>query len=113
MRDLPVKGHKMAPHYDFHVFVCLNKRPEGHHRGCCLDKNSDNVLNYMKTRLKELGVENTRVNKAGCLDQCEKGPAVVIYPEGVWYTVKTIEDAENLIQSHILKNMPVQGLLMS
>jgi len=50
---------------------------------------------------------------AGCLDQCEKGPAVVIYPEGTWYTVKTIADAEKIIQSHILGNQPVHELLMS
>lgn len=63
-------------------------------------------------RLKELEVKDVRVNKAGCLDQCEKGPAIVIYPEGAWYTVKTIADAEKIIQSHILKNTPVQELRM-
>lgn len=102
----------MTPQYDFHIFVCLNKRPEGHHRGCCLDKHSDEILNYMKTRIKELGIKKCRVNKAGCLDQCERGPAVVIYPEGTWYTVKTIGDAEKIIQSHILGNLPVEKLLM-
>jgi len=102
----------MAPHYDFHIFTCLNKRPEGHHRGCCLEKRSGKILNYMKTRLKELEVKNCRVNGAGCLDQCEKGPAVVIYPEGTWYTVKTVGDAGKIIQSHILGDVPVQELLM-
>ena len=63
-------------------------------------------------RIKELGLKNIRINKAGCLDQCEKGPAVVIYPEGTWYTIKTIEDGETLIQSHLVKELKATELLM-
>lgn len=66
----------------------------------------------MKTRIKELGLKNIRVNKAGCLDQCEQGPAVVIYPEGAWYSIKTIEDAEALIQDHLIKEQKAIDLLM-
>ncbi|MBN9343574.1 MAG: ferredoxin [Caedibacter sp. 38-128] len=102
----------MAPSYKHHVFICQNQRPEGHPRGCCLAKGTDKILEYMKVRIKELGLKNIRINKAGCLDQCEKGPAVVIYPEDVWYTIKTIEDAETLIQSHLIKEQKVGSLLM-
>ena len=102
----------MAPSFEYHIFICQNQRPEGHERGCCLSKGSDKLLNYMKARLKELGVQNLRVNKAGCMDQCEKGPALVIYPQGVWYTPKSIEDMEEIIQSHILSKKQVSALLM-
>ena len=102
----------MAPSYKHHVFICQNQRPEGHPRGCCLAKGTDKILEYMKVRIKELGLKNIRINKAGWLDQCEKGPAVVIYPEDVWYTIKTIEDAETLIQSHLIKEQKVGSLLM-
>lgn len=88
---------------DFHVFVCQNQRPDGHPRGCCLSKGSDKILNYMKARVKELGIQNIRINKAGCLDQCENGPAIVIYPQGAWLTIKTCEEAEQAIQSYFVE----------
>jgi len=50
----------MAPHYNFHIFICTNKRPEGHHRGCCFEKESDKILSYMKMRVKELGIKQSR-----------------------------------------------------
>lgn len=77
-----------------------------------MSKGSDKILIYLKSRIKELGLKDIRVNKAGCLDQCEQGPAVVIYPEGVWYTIKTLEDAEALIQDHLIKEQKSRDLLM-
>ncbi|HXF90996.1 MAG TPA: (2Fe-2S) ferredoxin domain-containing protein, partial [Candidatus Nitrosotenuis sp.] len=73
-----------TPAYDFHFFICQNVRPETHPRGSCFTKGSDKLLNYMKARIKELNIPNIRINKSGCLDQCEKGPALVVYPEGIW-----------------------------
>lgn len=102
----------MPPSYEFHFFICQNGRPDNHPRGCCLSKGSDKLLNYMKARVKELGIQNIRINKAGCMDQCEKGPAMVVYPEGIWYSPKTIEDVDEIINSHILKKCPVEKLLI-
>jgi (2Fe-2S) ferredoxin len=99
-------------HYKHHIFVCTNKRLEGHSKGCCASKQSEKIRDYMKARCKELNLENLRVNSAGCLDQCDRGPAVVIYPEGVWYTLKTFEEAERVIQEHLILETPVQELLM-
>lgn len=103
----------MAPSYDFHIFICQNQRGESHPLGCCLSKGSDKLLNYMKTRVKELGIKNLRINKAGCLDQCKKGPALVIYPEGVWYSPQSVEDIEEIIQSHLLKRKPIEHLFIN
>lgn len=89
------------PSYNFHVFICQNQRPEGHIRGCCFSKESEKLLNYTKARVKELGITNIRINKSGCLDQCERGVAVVIYPEGTWHSIQTIDDAEKIIQNHL------------
>lgn len=102
----------MPPNYDFHFFICQNQRPDNHPRGCCLSKGSDKLLNYMKARVKELGIQNIRINKAGCLDQCEKGPAMVVYPEGIWYSPKTSEDVDEIINLHIFKKCPPERLLM-
>lgn len=97
--------------FDRHIFICENKRPEGHPRGCCLDKGSHEIRERMKARIKELGLNSmVRVNSSGCLDACEFGPSMVIYPEQVWYGGVSADDIEEIIQSHIIGNEPVERL---
>jgi len=88
-------------HYEAHVFVCCNRRPEGHERGSCAAKGSEALRNYMKVRAKELGLSRVRINLAGCLDRCELGPCVVIYPEGVWYSVRNRADVDEVLERHV------------
>jgi (2Fe-2S) ferredoxin len=64
----------------------------------------------MKARVKELGISKTRINNAGCLDRCELGPCIVIYPDGVWYSCKSKEDIDAIIKEHLLGGMPVERL---
>jgi len=97
--------------FEKHIFVCENKRPEGHPKGCCADKNSPEIRALIKKRLKELGLNSeVRSNAAGCLDACEHGVTAVVYPEQVWYGGITINDVEEILQSHILNNTPVERL---
>ncbi|NMB80608.1 MAG: (2Fe-2S) ferredoxin domain-containing protein, partial [Ignavibacteria bacterium] len=99
--------------FDKHIFICHNKREEVHPRGSCLNKGSNEVTDQFKKRLKELGLNSKiRANSAGCLDACEFGTAIVIYPEQVWYGSVTIEDVEEIIQSHLINNKPVERLLI-
>ena len=98
--------------YDRHIFVCTNVRPDGHPRGCCKAKGSEHLRDYMKARAKELGIKNTRVNSAGCLDRCELGPSLVIYPEGVWYAPKTTADIDEILQHHLIEGGRVSHLMM-
>ena len=100
------------PHYQHHIFICQNERAPGHEFGCCLSQGSQAILKYMRRRYRELGIPRTCVSKAGCLGQCNMGPAVVIYPDNIWYTLKTVEDAERVIQEHIIQGVPVQSLVM-
>lgn len=88
--------------YKTHIFCCTNKRPAGSARGCCADQNAEELRNYLKARVKELRLDGTRVNASGCLDRCELGPCLVIYPEGVWYSCKTKEDVDEVIREHLL-----------
>ncbi len=69
-----------------HVFVCENRRPEGDPRGCCACKGAAEVRAALRRELRRRGLEGrVRANAAGCLDACAHGPALVVYPEGVWY----------------------------
>lgn len=97
--------------FDKHIFMCTNKREPGHPRGCCAEKDSEDIRNYMKAKAKQLGIENIRVNSAGCLDRCEIGPNVLIYPEGVWYKCSSFEDADEILQTHLIEGGRVERLM--
>lgn len=101
-----------APYYQAHVFCCVNERPAGHPRGCCKTKGAEKLRNYMKARAKELGLKDVRINQSGCLDRCELGPTVVIYPEGIWYAVASVEDVEAVLQEHLLGGKRVERLML-
>jgi (2Fe-2S) ferredoxin len=98
--------------YSAHVFVCANERPAGHPRGCCKAKGSEKLRDYMKARAKELGIKSARINTAGCLDRCELGPAMVIYPEGVWYSPKSREDIDEILTVHLVGGGRVTRLML-
>ena len=66
----------------------------------------------MKNKARELGLKNVRINAAGCLDRCELGPTMVIYPEGVWYSVPTKADVDEVLETHMLKGGRVERLML-
>lgn len=95
-----------------HVFICINVRPPGHAKGCCSEKGSEKIAELFKEELYRRGFKGViRANKAGCLDACEFGPSVVVYPEGVWYGgVRTPEDVIEIIERHIIGGEVVERL---
>lgn len=109
---MPALPNDPTPFYQAHVFVCTNRRPDGHPRGCCASKGSEKLRDYMKARAKELGIKGIRVNSAGCLDRCEFGPAVVIYPEGVWYKVTTREEVDEVLTRHLVEGGRAEELML-
>jgi len=99
-------------YYETHVFCCTNTRPPGHPRGCCSEKDAVRLRNYMKARAKELGLGKVRINAAGCLDRCELGPTMVVYPEGVWYSCRTLEDVDEVLETHVVQGGRVPRLML-
>ena len=106
------KPEDPGPYYNAHVFCCTNRRPAGHPRGCCAEKNGEALRDHMKARAKALGLNNVRINNAGCLDRCELGPTVVIYPEGVWYSAPTKADIDEILETHLVKGGRVERLML-
>ena len=98
--------------YRRHVFFCVNEREPGHQRGCCAEKGSQALRDYMKDKAKEMGLKQVRINQSGCLDRCELGPSVVIYPEGVWYRCATKEDVVEILETHVRDGGRVRRLMM-
>ena len=107
------KADDPALHFDFHIFVCTNRRPDGHARGSCAARGSEKLRDYMKARTKELGIQHVRVNSAGCLDRCELGPCVVVYPEGIWYRVTSREDIDQVLATHVVEGGRASALLLA
>jgi (2Fe-2S) ferredoxin len=99
--------------FDKHIFICQNKREPGHPRGCCHEKGSADLTEQFKKRLKELGLNSKiRANSSGCLDACEFGPVIVVYPEQIWYGNVKMDDVEEIIQNHLINNKPVDRIFI-
>jgi (2Fe-2S) ferredoxin len=99
--------------FERHIFICTNQRDAGHPRGCCSPSGDGELHRLFKTKLAQRGIKTTvRANKAGCLDQCEVGPTVVVYPEAVWYGHVSAEDVVEIIDSHIVGGHPVERLII-
>lgn len=100
-------------YFEAHVFCCTNRRPDGHKRGSCAARGSEKLRDYMKVRAKELGLgDRVRINSAGCLDRCELGPTLVIYPEGVWYSFQNNNDIDAILQAHLVEGGRYQRLML-
>ncbi|HOA75556.1 MAG TPA: (2Fe-2S) ferredoxin domain-containing protein [Phycisphaerae bacterium] len=99
------------PGFEKHVFVCTNVRDAGHPRGCCAARGGEAVREALKAAVKTHNLaRRVRINGAGCLDQCEHGPVIVVYPEGVWYGFVTPQDVPEIVESHLLGGKPVERL---
>jgi (2Fe-2S) ferredoxin len=102
-----------VPSFKRHVFVCINERPADHPKGCCKAKGGPEVRDELKKQLKARGISKlVRANNSGCLDQCEQGVTVVVYPEQVWYGHVTVADIPELVEKHLLGGDAVERLML-
>jgi len=98
-------------YYKHHVFFCTNRREDG--RPCCENHGAQAMRDYAKAKVKALGLAGkgkVRINNAGCLDRCDEGPVMVVYPEGIWYTYVDQDDIDEIIDKHLLHGEPVERL---
>ncbi len=98
-------------HYRHHVFFCCNQRKNG--EACCGDHGAQDLRDYAKGRVKAMGLAGegkTRINQAGCLDRCELGPVMVVYPEEVWYTYVDKSDIDEILEQHLKNGKVVDRL---
>ncbi|MDK9721072.1 MAG: (2Fe-2S) ferredoxin domain-containing protein [Rhodospirillales bacterium] len=102
-----------APFFRAHLFMCTNKRPPGNPWGSCGEEGSQELADHARQVFKEMGIEDARIALSGCLGRCDKKPALVIYPEGIWYTVRTKEDVEEVLKSHMAKGECVPRLMVT
>jgi (2Fe-2S) ferredoxin len=97
--------------YRHHVFFCTNLREVG--RACCQRFDAQAMREHAKQCCKSLGITGqggVRINTAGCLDRCEEGPGMVVYPEAVWYSYVDRQDVDEIIEEHLVKGKVVERL---
>ena len=68
-----------------HIFVCASFRVNGGPQGVCNKKNSPDLLQYLEQELNDRGMSDVMISTTGCLKVCDRGPAMIVYPEGHWY----------------------------
>jgi (2Fe-2S) ferredoxin len=98
-------------YFERHVFFCTNQRANG--EACCCDHGASDMRAYAKDRVKALrlsGKGKVRINSAGCLDRCEEGPVMVVYPEATWYTYVDRDDIDEIIDEHLVHGRVVERL---
>ena len=96
-----------------HVFICTNQKSVG--KVCCANTGGSAYFLHLKERLRQLGLHGLgkiRVSQSGCLGRCDLGPCMVIYPEAIWYTYRSIEDIDRIIDEYLIKHEVVVELLM-
>ncbi len=93
--------------------MCTNDRGENARRPSCARRGSEKLRDYMKAQVRAAGLENIRVNASGCLDRCELGCTLAIYPEGVWYHYDTRADLDEIIQTHLKQGGRVERLMLT
>jgi sirohydrochlorin cobaltochelatase len=84
-----------------HVLVCNHKT--------CLKQGGKASAKALKRAVKERGLsEQVMITKVKCLDQCGRGPVMVVYPEGVWYGGVDEESAREIVAEHLEKGRAVE-----
>lgn len=96
--------------YEHHVFVCTNQKPEG--KACCGEARGTEILNHLKNLMADHPElkGKVRIQKSGCLDACKMGPAMVVYPEGTYYTALDEDKLNTIFEQHILGGKVVESL---
>jgi (2Fe-2S) ferredoxin len=105
----------MPQYYQRHLFFCTNDRGTDAERPSCNQCGSAALREYAKERVKQLGLSGpgrVRVNTSGCLDRCELGPVLVVYPEAAWYTYVDEDDIDEIIEQHLVGGRVVDRLLI-
>src|ERR1017187_9815277 len=96
--------------FRYHVYVCDQQKPEG--VPCCTARGSRDMIEVLRREIAAQGLANAvQITTCGSLGLCERGPNMVVYPEGVWYSGVRAEDVHEIVDSHFRQGRPVSRLV--
>lgn len=93
-----------------HILVCASFRVAGEAKGVCHRKDSTSLLQYLQSELSDRDMSDVVVSTTGCLNLCEKGPIMVVYPENHWYGEVNEEKIDNILDT-LEEGQPAEDLL--
>ena len=97
--------------YQKHIFICTNQRPANAPRPSCGEELGLALTVAFKKAINDYHLDiPIRAQKAGCIDLCETGPTVVVYPDGIFYGNVQLSDVQEIVDEHIVKGLPVERL---
>lgn len=102
-------------YYAKHLFVCTNRRDKPCRQSCGDNNIGANAIDYLKGHAKAMGlmgVGKLRISSSGCLGRCNEGPAMVLYPQGHWYTYRSESDLQEILEEELANDRIVTRLLM-
>lgn len=95
-----------------HIFVCSSSRINGQQKGFCLQNGAVEIVENFVEEIRDRELDDVMVTNTGCLALCEKGPIVIVYPEGIWYGNVTPDDVDEILEEHIEGGKPVERLMI-
>jgi (2Fe-2S) ferredoxin len=97
--------------YKKHVFICTNTKEAG--KKCCGEERGMALVQAFKDEIRNRGLQTQiRAQRTGCLDACNFGPSLVVYPEGTYYGYVQLTDVTEIVEKHLLVNEPVERLVL-
>ncbi len=95
--------------FRYHVYACQQEKPGS--APCCAARGSAAVLDALRKELAAKGLMDTvQVTTCGSLGMCERGPNLVVYPEGTWYAGVQVADVPELVREHFQNGRPLERL---
>lgn len=99
--------------FEKHVFICINERKNSERKSCG-EVHGLELVSLFKKAVEARGLKSQiRAQRAGCLDACDFGPSVVVYPDGIFYGAVRVSDVDEIVESHLVNNIPVSRLVIS
>ena len=97
--------------FRYHVYACQQEKPGN--APCCAARGSAAVLDALRKEIAAKGLMDTvQITTCGSIGLCERGPNMVVYPEGVWYSHVRIEDVPEIVERHLIGGEPVARLMI-
>ena len=97
---------------EHHIFVCCSFRMSGAPQGVCSKSGSMQLMQYLQEELADRGLD-AAVSSTGCLKVCDRGPAVIVYPENWWFGHIDSEEAIDAVIDSIESGEPAADYLLA
>lgn len=93
-----------------HILLCASFRAAGEAKGVCHRKDSTSLIGYLQSELADRDMNDVVVSTTGCLNLCERGPVMIVYPESHWYGEVNESKIDDILDA-LEEGQPADGLL--